>query len=370
VSRRGKRVRLERGIFEDATGYSVTLKRGGKQHERRFGKATTRAELRTERATLADQVESEIPLEGTLAGDVPEFLKTIASVKRRRDAALLLKMWTAVFGDQPRDAITALAIDQQLATWQIEGKPAATRRHLRQVLGQLYRKLNGKSGANPVADTTAIRVVYDDPRGMPLHLIDLILDQMPDRKDAKKGKLGPWNKTKARLVVMKNTGLPQSMLMRLQPRDVNLRAGEMYVRPRRKGGGAPPRTLGLTPAAVDAFRDFARAKAWGTFSTSTMARAWRKAIPKAKAAWAKKTRAPWPAPDDARSYDLRHSFATVAMVESGDQGAVSEMLLHATLEQSRRYTQSAVSARNKLAVASMGRAFGGKKPAPTKRKTA
>lgn len=366
MSRRGKRVRLERGIFEDATGFSVLVKRGGKQKERRFNKATTRAELRTERASLTDEAEGEIPLEGTLAGDVPEFLKTIASAKRRADAGRLLEMWTDVFGDQPRDGITSLAIDQQLAAWAT--KPAATRRHLRQVLGQLYRKLNGKSGLNPVADTTAIRVVYDDPRGMPLALIDLILNQMPDRKDAKKGKFGPWNKTKARLRVMKTTGLPQAMLMRLQPRDVNLKAAEMYVRPRRKGGGAPPRTLGLTPAAVDAFRAFARAKAWGTFSTSTMARAWRKAIPKAKAAWAKKTRAPWPAPDDARSYDLRHSFATVAMVESGDQGAVSEMLLHATLEQSRRYTQSAVSARNRLAVASMGRAFGSTKPAPIKRR--
>jgi len=338
---RGKRTRLYTGIYEDASGYAIVVPINGKPVEHRFKKHTiARDELRLKRLDLLRNVllqrERVQAHAGTLAADVQTFLSTITSTTRRRDAASLLARWTAVFGDRSRHALTSTDIAAQLATW--GHVPPATRKQLRQVLGQLYRVLNGRDGKNPVKDTPPITVRYEEPRALSYAHIEFLLKHVTAPQ------------THARLRVMAYTGLPQAQLARLQPHDVDLKRKTMYVKPRRKGAGVPGATFDLLPHAVTAFKRFNALNCWGPFSRSSMAKRWREAKAAAKATWEKSHKTPWPVPDSARAYDLRHSFLSEVLRLTGDYRAVNELAQHSTMNQTKRYTQSAASVRVKSAI--------------------
>ena len=103
-------------------------------------------------------------------------------------------------------------------------------------------------------------------------------------------------------------------------------------------------------------RDLATAKGFGSFSTRSVAHVWARALKKVRKAWelaqaGKRTPKPWPLPDDARPYDLRHSFGTLVLAETGDLEATATLMRHATLQQTRRYTQAAAAERARRAVA-------------------
>jgi len=83
---------------------------------------------------------------------------------------------------------------------------------------------------------------------------------------------------------------------------------------------------------------------------------WRRALKKMKTQWAKdqekkRTPKPWPLLGDAWPYDLRHSFGTLVLSETGDLQGTAMLLRHATLQQTRRYTQAAGAARARRAIA-------------------
>ncbi len=117
----------------------------------------------------------------------------------------------------------------------------------------------------------------------------------------------------------------------------------------------------ITPPAVDAWRSFVEAGLLGkSWSPSSMWKSWHTAIATARAtaeAHAARTGDTlWVAaldalPRDAGRPDLRHSFASEVYRQTGDLRAVAQLLQHANLETTRRYTQGAVSDRVDAAIA-------------------
>jgi integrase len=153
----------------------------------------------------------------------------------------------------------------------------------------------------------------------------------------------------------------------VRPRDLELAQARVYLRPRRKGKGTAGAWVNLLPIAVEAFRDFAAAKLFErAWSNSSLGKTWRVGIARARAAadrlaaetgdrsWADGLAA---LPPRCHPYDLRHAFASEIYRETGDIGAVSELLQHASLETTKRYTRGAVSARVAAAIAKAGAAY-------------
>lgn len=343
---RGKRTRIAPGIYRDALGWAVVVSVNGQKHERRFKGLPELAKLEAFRVAwlrdLREDAARRARAKGTLAGDVETYLATLpAKTRRRANAALELGHWCAAYGDRPRASLTSVDIATQLARWHAAGLAPSTINHRRQELSNLYATLDGKAAANPVREVPRMPERYDEPRGLPLVVVSMIVASMGRSKG------------QARLRVMATTGLPPSQIARLTPRDVDLRARTVYVRPRRKGAGVPGRTLPLTRRAVAALRCFTRRDCWGTFSRHSLARDFARAVAKAKRRWARRTRAPWPAPEDVRPYDVRHSFLTEAYRRTGDLRAVAELALHADLNTTRRYAEAAVSETAQRAIAAM-----------------
>jgi len=380
----GKRDKVERGIYRNARGehyFIVTV--NGKNYESPLWPADTAiAKLRTERRLFRLKKERELDREAqptttaialapkatafavngsTMRDDLPQFLSTLAPGRRAKVKANFDRRWLPLFGDRDRDSIEAREITSALRGFTDDdtGKPLApgTLKHYRQQLKQFYIAMNGKGGHNPVADVEAFMPAYDDPRGMPYQFIALILDEIDDVLwRAGDGRVGPPNETKVRLRVMATTGLNQAMLMRLERRDVNLKAGTMYVRGRQKGRGSKPRLLPLLDEAVAALRLFVECDLFGYFNTSSMAHTWRKALAKAKATWqaTHDKDEPWPVSDTARVYDLRHSFACELYRRTGDLRMVAHFLGQVPGSQMvNRYIQAAIDDQAARAIARM-----------------
>lgn len=152
--------------------------------------------------------------------------------------------------------------------------------------------------------------------------------------------------------MLATTGLPPAQIMRLTPADVDLQQRTVYVRPRRKGAGAPGRTLPLSADAVAAFRAFIAADAWGRYSSRSAATSFARAVAKAKAETLAKGEA-WAVPEGFRAYDLRHSFLTMVYAQTKDINAAAELGVHAGFATTRRYVEAAVSATAKAAIAAI-----------------
>lgn len=386
MGKRGKRTRRATGIYLDRYGHAIVV--GGVEH-RGYARSMPLEELRRERNKLLRDWEDNpdrvrATKTGTLDAYFASYLDTIPNVPRRlpdgrelesarrRNERALWRYWQrAGFGTRVASEVTPLEIRQQLATFETQPRakhPQKERKkrtllpltkgsikHLRRILSQVYDAVNGKSGFNPVRDVPAITVRYDEPRAIPYELIDLIWLEIPNYgrpvKGTAKKKGGPgrptFNATKIRLQIEAYTGRPPAEIGRIQPRDIDLSDKSVRAHPRRKGAGSPGRRLPLNDRAVEAFRLFVKYKLHGPYDARSANRTFMRAVNKVRAKWEASQRAaehhvPWPLPDNVRAYDLRHSFATAVLRESKNLKAVAEMLLHASLDQSRRYTLAAV----------------------------
>lgn len=370
-----RRTRLATGIYQDVWGISVIVQRGDERPERRYPLGTPLDELRQARRDLIDELEAgdHTPTaRGTLAGDVALCVQTIPPGRHRQTTEALLRHWVtapldvhgqaSTFGAQPRRQLTAVQIRTQLAVFSSTTRPDGRRRfapktvkELRRLLAWVFVTLDGADGHNPVRAVKAPRVRYDDPRGLDYGIIRRIIAAMPDRGRAARGKSRPAvSLTKLRLRVMAYTGLHQVEVARLQPKDVDLRGRRLWIHPRQKGTGTEGAWHRLTTPAIDALRDFVKAKAFGPFSARSMATTWRVAVTAARARWEReharrRPPVPWPAPDNVRPYDLRHSVGTQVYLETGDIRAAQAILRHRQLSTAERYTQAGVSARAEAA---------------------
>ena len=364
--KRGKRKRLATAIYEDAYGVSIRIR--GKEH--RYPKGTPTEQLIRKRNDLRDELAVAPARRCTLASDIDAFLLTIPDGRRRDELTTELSHWRGVFGPRASLDVKPIEIKQQLAAWRTDGPNGQpfSAKHCNNLLHSLRAVYTANHGRaqNPALEVKVFPVRYDDARAIPSVIIDRIIDGMPDRgmpTGQGEGTLPTVNLSKLRLRVMRYTGLSQAMLKRVEPHHLDFKRKTMYVTTRLKGAGVEAATLKLIDPAVDAWRALNKAGGLGTFSTRSLAACWRRAVNRAKRDWeaqeAKRSQPrPWPIHEHDRAYDLRHSFGTWLMVETGDLQATADMLRHRNLNTTRRYTRQAAEKRTAQAVQRLNRSKG------------
>lgn len=268
------------------------------------------------------------------AADAARYLKAVAAMPTYDDRKRDIDAWIGVFGVTPRDRITTAQIAEALARWR-KTCAASTVNHRRTALLHLWRVLDGKSAANPVTDIPKFREPAPEPRSIPAPIITAIFAAMPDTV------------TRARLQVIAYTGMAHSMIARLTARDLDL-DNAVYVRPERhKGRGTKRQALPLTDDGVAALRALVAHDGLGkAFSNSSLHSSFRRACDKVQETTGYDL-------TGVRPYDLRHSFGTAAYASFGDERAVQQLLGHAKIETTHRYTLGGVNARLKAVIGAM-----------------
>jgi integrase len=316
---------------------------------------------------------------GSLAEDIAAYLKTLPDEKYRTESAWVLQHWIdSPLGGVARGAIVRLDLVAQISRWLDAGAAVATVNKRLSRLRKLYHGLDGLDAINPTDRIKFMREPKPQPRDIPVHIIRLILDALPGHGRAERGKPRPKvGVTKIRLRVMAWTGIPPATLRRVRPRDLDFEKGRLYLQPRRKGKGVAGAWVALLPEAVDALREFAAAGLFGvSYSNASIGKTWRVGIRRATQQAAAHAQATgdytWVnelelLPPRCKPYDLRHSFGSEMYRRTGDIRAVSELLQHATLEMTKRYTQGAVSERVAAAIAKAAPAYANVKQLPPPR---
>lgn len=314
MPRRLKNIRPWKG------GWQAYTEIQGRTRSKSFPITTT---VETMRAWITTQRDTYAPApvtSGSFAADVREYLTRVTALVTYRQRSTHLARWVqALGGDRPRASITSADIDRVLQAWLLEGLAPGTVIKRRMGLLALWHTLDGRDAPNPVRASAAPRAPKPEARGLPYDVIARILAAMPDS-------LG-----KRRITVLAWTGLPPGLLAQVQVNDLNLTAGTLRVRPRRKGAGVEARTLPLLPQAVAAFRAFDQAHAYGPYSLPSLnqvfVRACRRTVP--------------PVPG-VSLYDLRHSFGAMLYRVTKDLATVARFLLHSSVAMSARYAQGAM----------------------------
>jgi len=338
---------------------------GGRQRERRFPAGTPLAVLEAERRAMRGELRIlALPAARTLDHDIAAYLRTYHDRRRQRGAAILLAHWSVLHGSASRWALTPLVIRQQLAAWRMAGVAANTCNHRLSSLRGLFRTLNTLDEPNPAAD---IRKLEQPPsRGRALDYRDIvrILDAMPLRGRATRTKTRPAvNLSRLRLTVMAYTGLPQEQIQQIDPsRDIQWDAPALRARARRKGKGTRERWVPLLPVAVDALRQLVAAGALpARWSTSSLRMSWLRACRVVIREQLAAGEPPLPhdvGPGGAirprvRPYDLRHSFAAVALGRSANLAGTQYLLQHASADQTLVYGDAAIAPAATVVVGSL-----------------
>lgn len=335
--------RVERGIFETATGWRIYVKHLGVLHAKRLPATWSLVKVRKAREDFAAALRREHGAKqkrspGTLAEDIDRYLAAVASMPSIRTRRYDLGLWRAIFGARRRHTITRPEIDAVLHRWINDGTASATVRHRRSALMHLWHNLDGRDAPNPVRGSFAPADSEIEPRGLPYGLVTAILRRMRP------------SKTRARLAVIAWTGLAHSQVMRLRPEDVDWDRPLVYVRRRHKGKGSPAFAKPLTDEGLAALQVFARCNAWGRFSTCSAYKSFKLAAGKM-----------WllVGPGGIRPYDLRHSYGTAVYLASRDIRATQAAMGHGKLETTLRYTIGAVDANLTRAIGAFGNSTSG-----------
>jgi integrase len=393
----GRRLTLARRIYQDRWGISVVVSIGEYYKEHRFDLETDLEELKSfqrhEEAKVHDQMGKPTAVKkGTLASDVPAFLRTVPEGSTRDEFEDLLYCWIdapvpgmvgVTFGMLRREKIKRQQLETQLAIWGSKpfgqdgtGYAASTLNHRIRALRAVYRVLDAddEDAPDPTAKIKKRRESKAEPRDIPVPVVQLLLDNMPDRGRGLKGqKRSTVSETKIRCRVIAWTGMPHKQLERLRERDVRFDTAEVYRTPRRKGKGAKGGWMKVIPPALEALRDYAAANLWGRpFSRSSIRASWRRTIARTLKQAADHARETGDTtlidlvrqclPENCRPYDLRHAFLSEAYRRSGDLRAVAELGQHSNLQTTRRYTEGAVSERADAAVAAMSERWTSARP--------
>jgi integrase len=327
---RGKRTRLATGIYKDAMGIALRISVQGTPREFRRDltnrpyKDRDLAWLRQERirrqAAASLVAERDDDTATRFAADVERFLNTISSKGHRINSQGYMAHWSAHFATRQRNEITDLEVQTAFAAID---QSASTKIHIRRALIQFYDALNGKSGYNPGRSIKKPQKDEESVRDLPWTMIEQIFHALPP------------SRAKARLMVIAYTGLPQKQIAALKPSDLRLQDRQFVAHPRRKGAGVAGRVQPLSDYGVKAFTAFLEADAFGTFQNRQLVNTFRYGARLAGITL----------PDDARPYDLRHSFLTELARGGADIRDIATLGMHATLEQAARYIKGAGSAR-------------------------
>ena len=336
-----------------------------------FADMIRRAQIWQDETRLALRKEAPAIRRGSLRAALDPFFDTVPAAQRDR-VARELRPWLdgARSIRRPRGAaplVTSRAATSNDWTCCGNGHGGRMRAWLRARLtstsahsGTLIRTLDGDDAPNPAAFMKKLPEPKALARAIDPALLDAILASMPDVGYVGPRRRGPRvtrptvNKSKIRLQVVAAVGMPQKQIMLLTPTDldldgrrtdVHLPGPHVYSHAREKGDGTPGAWLPLTAKGVTALRAFHAGDCYGRFSTSAVAKAFRRAIDRFA------TQLPDEAarevyrnalPPGVRPYDGRHSFATALLKACKDHQAVGFLLQHAPGSKiTERYTVGA-----------------------------
>jgi integrase len=375
-----RRTRVADGIYQDAHGYSVMASVGSGRRrlsapEIRFPLGTEldvmQARWHREKGRLKDeQAKRGGPVvRGLVSGDVVRYLDTATlSKQRRQERTQQLAWWAARFGTRRRDALESADLLKALnGLTKDDGEPASasTKNKYRHAFSHVWTILDGKSAPNPFRDVPKFDEGEAERRDQPYELIDAILAQVRDR-----GRGKTPSRTKAFLRVEAYAPVTRAQLVRMTSGDVHWATSEISTPGRKKGAGTRGQRKSISADALEAFRAFDAADCWGRRpSKSSIWRTFRDARDRAIAELTETH----PELDLSRAktmrpYDLRHSFATVALAETGDLAVTGRFLDHVEQKTTLRYAQGAVPAHMKVAGQKIAAAFAARpkyeRPAP------
>lgn len=380
-----------RGIRRWRTGWQVYCRVRGQLFHRERGPETTIDELVIARDLLRAESRQAVlgilppkDLEAeTLAAGAVRYLAARKSMTtyaaRERDIGL----WVGALGSRPWRAITTVEIQTVAEGWRTGGPKMVQRRapgsrtagarrqatwvpiaaplsastvnHRLRALENFYSVMLGSKRANnPVRAVPEYEEPEYQPREIPLAIVVDLLAALPDRGPGERGKArGGVSKSKARLTVMAWTGLPPAQLMAIRAQDVHPATQSVWIAGRKKGKGTEGQERPLTARGLAAFQELQAAGAFGPFTWSTCYRAWRRACAKVEAdltaqrdAWLAahpgQEAPPVPELSRVRPYDLRHTYATLTLRATHDEGATGALLGHSGRKTTRKYTKGAV----------------------------
>jgi site-specific recombinase XerC len=413
MGRRGNRVTLATGVYQDSGGIAAVVSVGSGDHfrskEERFPLGTDLEKIekwrrRTKSLLRATTPTKAKPAGDTLSADIDRFLATIADRTQRQYAEIQLTPWRDALGTKHRHAITSVDLRTVLAAWQNPAKGARryaanTLNHRLTALRKLYVVLDADDefAPNPTLKVKKLREPDAEPREIPEAFIAAIFAELPHtspprrklshdqamriheeasrpaanrsaiarryrvsetmvRKLAAKAPAPPVDYaalTYARLWVRSVTGFPPKQVMQLRREHVDEAHGAVWMRPRRKGKGSAGGWVPVTPEAFEALRHFFAIGADGEYDTTHEARAWSAAVKAARDAYRKAGKALPPLPAKLRPYDLRHSFLTRAWRASKDRKGVQQLGQHADPRTTDRYTLGAVDEGARTAIHAM-----------------
>lgn len=323
--------RIDTDIYRTATGFRAFVRvapgKGGLKSQR-FGKTATLTEMKRwrEDTRVAFRKAPRPKVEkGTLAADIQRYLKLVATMPTIKDRTRDLNDWAHVFGPLDRHTITRQDYQLQLQEWRLTGKrgkplAASTVNHRRTAIEHLYTVLDGKAAPNPLRDIAPFTEPPAEPRDIGLATARAILSAMKP------------SKTRARIKVLAWTGMRgNSELGKMKPEYVNLAQKECWAPTGKKG---KPRLIVLNSYGVQAWREFAQFKAWGTYSKDSLRRSFHRAVKAVNAARAKDKLPPLP---HIRVYDLRHTIATAMRRAGADLADIQAHLGHTSPRMTQRY---------------------------------
>lgn len=318
MGNRGKRVRVLENVYRDKYGYEIAIKRAGRTYTDRRPLGTSPAKLRRAVADLLDTLTTTgtITQPGTLARDVDRYIALAAHLSDVTAQRAHLAAALPALGHLPRHRITRTHILELRAAWLAAEVAPKTINNRVSALRALWRLLDGDEAPTPLDGLKPMRSHRTPPAPVDPAII-VAVDQQLQQHERRGWLRSP--KTRARFRVLATTGARPSEAMRAQPADVNLPMA--LWRTRDGKGGHRPVGIPLSQAAVEAWRLFIAANAWGPFNVGSFAKRLREAG--------------WPA--GVRPYELRHSLG-MALSEAGvDLADISLILGHTRVQTTRSH---------------------------------
>jgi integrase len=322
---RGRRTRLEDGIYADASGIAAVVKVRGVSKEKRFPPGHPRDQIRAWRSETRAKLEKSTDSEKRQRADPRSLLRSIAAYLRKRQGRpgyksdrSHLKAWIPKLGPKRRHQITTDDCESVIAHWRAAGKSETTIRHRVRVLRELYQALDGPDVAHPLKGLTLPKMTRPAPVPVSQALIQKVAQSLLTGKRHAKGYGSDPVKSRAWFLVYATCGQRPAQIRRAEQADVDLERRIWFVRPA-KGGDPIP--LPLNDDMVQAWEVFIKAEAWGGFDTSSFAKLLR--------------RHGWP--KGIRPYTLRHTFAIDLLLSGVPLADIQGLLGHARIQTTREF---------------------------------
>ena len=325
MPRRGKRVRLAKGIYRDKSGIAATVAIGTgpakQQREKRYPRDTPLKEMKQWQQDKAAELREDVGVakRGTLRADAARYLKLVTYIKNWSGVRSQIRAWVALYGSMHRSQIKPSHVREARVQWLAEGYAPKTINERVGWLRRLYRTLDAtpqrKKPPTP-CDTIKDLYIVQAPSVAPDAAT--VLTVLRNLEQGERDGTLRDSKTRARFLVQATTGKRPSEVMRTEPMDVDLEARTWRVR-NGKGGYGPG--IYLNDDMLAAWRVFVDADAWGEYNTGSYARVLR------TAGW----------PPGLRPYNLRHAVGRAMQAEGVDLADIQAHYGHKHIATTRRH---------------------------------